>query len=69
MGSLGIINPMNKIVEYFKGSIAEMKKVIWPSKKQTTTYTLVVIGMSIGVAVFLGLLDYIFNIGLEVLIK
>jgi len=60
---------MNKIVDYFKGSIAEMKKVIWPSKKQTTTYTLVVIGMSIGVAVFLGLLDYIFNIGLEILIK
>lgn len=60
---------MNKIAEYFKGSIAEMKKVIWPSKKQTTTYTLVVIGMSIGIALFLGLLDYIFNIGLEVLIK
>lgn len=60
---------MNKIIDYFKGSIAEMKKVIWPNKKQTTAYTLVVIGMSIGVAVFLGLLDYIFNIGLEVLIK
>lgn len=60
---------MNKIAEYFKGSIAEMKKVIWPSKKQTTTYTLVVIGMSIGIALFLSLLDYIFNIGLEVLIK
>lgn len=60
---------MNKIIEYFKGSIAEMKKVIWPSKKQTTTYTLVVIGMSIGIAAFLGLLDYLFNIGLETLIK
>lgn len=60
---------MNKLIEYFKGSIAEMKKVVWPSKKQTTTYTLIVIGMSIGIALFLGLLDYLFNIGLEVLIK
>ena len=60
---------MNKITEYFKGSISEMKKVVWPTKKQTTTYTLIVIGMSIGVAIFFGLLDYIFSLGLSKLIK
>lgn len=60
---------MNKLIEYFKGSITEMKKVVWPNKKQTTTYTLIVIGMSIGIAIFLGILDYFFNIGLEILVK
>lgn len=60
---------MSKIVNYLKESVAEMKKVVWPSKKQTTTYSLIVIGMSIGIALFFGLLDYIFNLGLEIFIK
>ena len=60
---------MNKLINYFKDSISEMKKVAWPTKKQTTTYTLIVIGMSIGTAIILGLLDYIFNLGLEQIIK
>lgn len=31
------------IGEYFKGVKLEMKKVIWPTKKETTSYTAVVI--------------------------
>ncbi|MFH1946931.1 MAG: preprotein translocase subunit SecE [Candidatus Magasanikbacteria bacterium] len=53
---------LEKIKDYFKGAFREMKKVVWPSKKQTTTYTIIVIGMSIGVAIFFGILDYAFNI-------
>lgn len=60
---------MNKIAAYFKESVTEMKKVVWPTKKQTTTYTIIVIGMSIGIAIFFGVLDYAFNIGLEQIIK
>lgn len=60
---------MNKIASYFKESVIEMKKVVWPTKKQTTTYTIIVIGMSLGIAIFFGILDYAFNIGLEQIIK
>jgi len=59
----------NKIVEYLKGSIEEMKKVTWPTKKETKNYTLLVIGVSIAIALFLGALDYIFNFGLNLIIK
>ena len=59
---------MNKIKNYFIGSIGEMKKVVWPTKKQTTNYTLTVIGLSIGIAIFFGILDYTFNLGLEQII-
>ena len=31
------------IGEYFRGVKLEMKKVIWPTKKETTSYTAVVI--------------------------
>ena len=52
---------MSKISNYLKESVAEMKKVTWPTKKQTYHYTLLVIGISLAVALFLGALDFIFN--------
>lgn len=60
---------IKKIKDYFVGAVSEMKKVVWPNKKQVTNYTILVIVMSVGVAVFFGILDYIFNLGLEQLIK
>lgn len=60
---------MNKLTIYIKSSIEEMKKVTWPTKKETQNYTFLVIGISLAVAAFLGALDYIFTIGLELIIK
>jgi len=60
---------MSKLTQYIKDSIAEMKKVSWPTKKQTYHYTVLVIGISIGTAAFLGALDWAFTLGLQMLIK
>lgn len=57
------------IKQYLIESVAEMKKVVWPNRQQTIQYTIVVIALSVGLAVFLGALDYVFSLGLEVLIK
>ena len=38
-----------------------MKHVSWPSRRLTAVYTVVVILVSLAVAVYLGLLDYIFT--------
>lgn len=59
----------NKLVNYIKGSTEEMKKVTWPTKKETHNYTLLVVGISLAVAAFLGSLDYIFSFILELVIK
>jgi preprotein translocase subunit SecE len=59
---------MNKLANYLKSSMEEMKKVTWPTKKETYNYTLMVIGVSLSVALLLGALDYIFNLGLEKII-
>ncbi len=59
---------MNKLTNYIKASIEEMKKVSWPTKKETYNYTLLVIFISVGVALFLGLLDLVFTKGLEYII-
>lgn len=59
---------MGKINNYIKESIIELKKVTWPTKKETYRYTFMVIGLSLLVAIFLGALDFVFNLGLETLI-
>jgi preprotein translocase subunit SecE len=60
---------MSKLANYIKGSVEEMKKVTWPTKKETYQYTMLVIGISLVVAAFLGGLDYIFNWGLQFIIN
>ena len=60
---------MSKISNYVRESVAELKKVTWPTKKETYNYTLLVIGISLGVALFLGLLDYIFAQGFQIMIN
>ncbi|MBD3359647.1 MAG: preprotein translocase subunit SecE [Candidatus Buchananbacteria bacterium] len=60
---------MKKLIQYIKDSITELKKVTWPTKKETTNYTLLVIGISLAVAAFIGIIDYILALGVEQIIK
>ena len=53
---------------YFKETQAEMKHVNWPTRKQAINYTLVVVGISLFVALLLGLFDLIFTAGLAKII-
>ncbi len=59
---------VESVKDYFIGSYAEMKKVTWPTKQQTINYSLLVVGLSVGVAVFFSILDYIFSFGIEQII-
>jgi len=56
---------MNKLVQYFKDSKLELKKVVWPTQKQTVNHTMLVIGFSVALALFLGVIDF----GLSELVK
>lgn len=49
----------NKIITFLKEVRLEIKKVNWPTKEETLRYTLIVIGVSVTVAIFLGGLDFI----------
>lgn len=42
-GSSGSINPFVFVYNYLKQVVAEMRKVIWPNRKQMLTYTSVVL--------------------------
>ncbi|MFA6215193.1 MAG: preprotein translocase subunit SecE [Patescibacteria group bacterium] len=58
-----------RIVNYLKESQRELKKVVWPSKKEVIQHTLLVIGISLGVALFLSVADYFLNLILGIIIK
>lgn len=57
MGRFKILYFMDKIATFLKEVRVELSKVSWPTRNQTVLYTLVVIGISLFVAIFLGLLD------------
>lgn len=49
------------IVSFISGSIAELKKVVWPSKKELTQQTGIVIVVVAVVAAYIWVLDTIFG--------
>ncbi|MBU2564619.1 preprotein translocase subunit SecE [Patescibacteria group bacterium] len=56
------MNFLKKIGTFLKETRVELKKVNWPTRKETVKYTLIVIGVSIAVAIFLGGLDFLFTV-------
>jgi len=60
---------MNKIIQYLKDSKTELKKVLWPTKKETFNYTVAIVGISLIVALFIGLIDFAFTLALQATIK
>lgn len=55
----------NQFIQYLRDAYVELKKVVWPTRRQTRNYTIVVILMSLGVALFFSVLDNVFNFILE----
>lgn len=49
-----------RIKQFFLESRQELRHVNWPSREEAVRLTTVVVVMSIGIALFLGLFDYIF---------
>ncbi len=55
------MNIFTKIATFLKEVRIEMKKVNWPTREETIRYTLIVIGVSVAVAIFLGGVDFLFT--------
>ncbi|MDD2766578.1 MAG: preprotein translocase subunit SecE [Candidatus Moranbacteria bacterium] len=52
---------MNKMIAFLSEAKVELSRVNWPTRKQITMYTILVIAISLFVAFFLGSLDYFFS--------
>ncbi len=58
----------NKITKFLKEVKVELKKVVWPTRKQAINLTLIVIVVTLIVAAFIGALDYSFSKLMELFI-
>ena len=56
-------------VTFLKEVRSEMEKVSWPSRQEATRLTLIVIGISVVVALFIGALDFGFTKMMEGIIR
>ena len=60
---------MASIGQYLKDTRGELRHVAWPTRTQTVVYTILVAAISVGVALYLGLFDFIFTSGLSRVIE
>lgn len=51
----------NAIRKYLNETIGELRKVSWPTRKEATNLTLVVIVVTVVMSMLLGLLDFIYS--------
>ena len=51
----------NAIQRYFKETVGELRKVNWPTRKEATNLTIVVLIVTLFMSAFLGLLDLAFT--------
>lgn len=58
-------NPLIAIREYFQHSIAELKKVTWPSRDLTIRYSILVVVISVALAIFFAGLDFALQTGVN----
>jgi len=60
---------IKSVSEFLKGSLAELKQVIWPTKQTVIRLTLVVLSVSLLTGLIIGGLDYLFLNVVGLLVK
>lgn len=53
----GALGKIEELREFFEESKVEIKKVVWPSRKETLATCAAVVAFTIAMAVFLGVVD------------
>lgn len=53
------MSPIASLTNYMKGSYHELKKVVWPSRNEVIRHTTLVIAISVCVALFIAIVDFI----------
>ncbi len=60
---------VNPVVKYLRETRGELYKVTWPTREESQRLTLIVLGVTTGMALFLGLLDFGFSNLLNLLLQ
>ncbi|ADK80077.1 preprotein translocase subunit SecE [Sediminispirochaeta smaragdinae] len=58
---------MKKILQFFKNSYAELRRVVWPSREEVISSTKVVIVSTVLFALVLGIVDFLLLKGIDLI--
>jgi preprotein translocase subunit SecE len=53
------------ITKFFREAQQELRHVNWPTRKEALRLTFIVIGIAVGLALFLGAFDWIFSTAIK----
>jgi preprotein translocase subunit SecE len=56
-----------RLVRFLREVVAELRKVIWPTRNQLVTYTIVVLVFVTFMVALVSLLDWVFGLGVQAL--
>ncbi len=51
----------NRIVQFWRDTRGELRKVVWPDREQATNLTIIVVVVVVAMSAFLGTIDYILS--------
>ncbi len=51
----------NRLVRWYRETVSELKKVVWPTRKEWTNLTVIVLVVTVVVGISLGLIDFVFE--------
>ncbi len=63
--STEVIKKQEKKPGFFRSTVAELKKVEWPTWKYTSRWSAVIVMFTVAISLFLGLVDNVFTSGFK----
>jgi len=56
-----VVGQENRVVRYVRETRGEIRKVTWPTRQESQRLTAIVLGVTALMALFLGVLDFMFS--------
>ena len=64
-----IVTKKASLLDFFQTTVLELRKVDWPSREKTIRLTLIVIGVSLIIGIFIGGLDILLTQAVQKLLE
>ncbi len=65
----GPVGKIKELITFFEESKVEIKKVVWPTRKETITTCVAVLVVSLVIALYLGIVDFALSKTVEAILS
>ena len=63
------MNLLTAATDYFRGALAELRQVRWPTRKQAVRLSIIVIAFTFAAAAVYGIVDFLLGAGMSLLLN